>query len=96
MSRRYRAPVKRRKAKNKTTVSDLLGVPAEPEALAPTAPSPLPPPASKPRIILPAAPVKPSHHIERDYTYVLSDLLRISVILGLILIGLVVTALFIR
>ncbi len=88
MPRRYRPPNRRRKMKRQP----LSGEPEAPSDEGAVAPIPSPPPP-------PAAPAafagERSHeprHISRDYSYVISDLRRIALIVAFIIAGLVIAA----
>ncbi len=90
MPRRYRQPVKRRKPKKRTT-ADILAEPLAPQEIAA--------PIAVPRAaVSSAAPASRSEtrHITRDYSYVRTEIVRIALVAGFIVISLVLTALFLR
>ncbi len=89
MPRRYRPPDRRRKPKKQRLPGE-MEVPSYGDAEAPaTSPPPVAPP-------IPVArdPERPSQtqHIARDYSYVVTDLRRIAIIVAFIVAGLVITA----
>ncbi len=89
MPRRYRPPDRRRKPK-KQQLPGAMEDPSYGDTEAPAAP---PPPVAPP---IPVArdPERPSQaqHIARDYSYVVTDLRRIALIVAFIVVGLVITA----
>ncbi len=89
MPRRYRPPTKRRKPKKQR-------LPGETEDSSygdAEAPAISPPPVAAP-VAAPREPERPSQtqHIARDYSYVVTDLRRIALIVAFIVAGLVITA----
>ena len=91
LPRRYRPPNRRRKIKRQP----LSGEPVAPSSEGIVAPIPSPPPPPPP----PPAPAaftgersSEPRHISRDYSYVVSDLRRIALIVAFIIAGLVITA----
>ncbi len=90
MPRRYRPPNRRRKIKRQP----LSGEPEAPSNEGTVAPvSPPPPPTISPAPAAFAGERTPEpRHISRDYSYVVSDLRRIALIVAFIIAGLVITA----
>ena len=90
MPRRYRPPVKRRKPKKRST-ADILAEPLASEEIA----API---AVARTAVSTAAPASRSEtrHITRDYGYVRTEIVRIALVAGFIVISLVLTAVFLR
>ncbi len=89
MPRRYRPPDRRRKQKKQRLPGE-MEAPSYGEAEAPaTSPPPVAPPIAVAR-----DPERPSQtqHLARDYSYVVTDLRRIALIVAFIVVGLVITA----
>ena len=90
MPRRYQPPVRRRKTK-KRSFRDILDEPLEPQEIEA-------PVAAARTAVSTAAPVSHSEgrHVTRDYSYVRTEIWRIAMAVGFIIISLVLTAVFLR
>ncbi len=90
MPRRYRPPNRRRKTK-KQPLSGEPEAPSYEGAVAPvSSPSPPPPPPAPAAFAKERSPEP--RHISRDYSYVVSDLRRIALVVAFIIAGLVIAA----
>ncbi len=89
MPRRYRPPDRRRKPKKQRLPGE-MEAPSYGEA---EAPATSPPPGAPPRPVArdPERP-SPTQHHARGYSYVVTDLRRIALIVAFIVVGLVITA----
>ncbi len=87
LPRRYRPPNRRRKIKRQP----LSGGPETPSYEGTVAPVSSPPPPPAPAAFAKERSPEP-RHISRDYSYVVSDLRRIALIVAFIIAGLVITA----
>ena len=90
MPRRYRPPVKRRKPKKRST-ADILAEPLAPEEIA----APVVAPRTAVSTVAPASRSE-IKHITRDYGYVRTEIVRIVLVAGFIVISLVLTGVFLR
>ncbi len=88
MPRRYRPPDRRRKTKKQP----LSGEPEAPSYEGSVAPIPSPPPPPPAPAAIAEERSPEPRHISRDYSYVVSDLRRIALIVAFIIAGLVITA----
>ena len=90
MPRRYRPPVKRRKPKKRTT-ADILAEPLAPQEIG------APVVATRAAVSTGASASRSeTRHVTRDYSYVRTEIVRIAVVAGFIIISLVLTAVFLR
>ena len=92
MPGRYRPTTRRHKPKKRTTISDIVAQPREAEEEREV---PLP----APRLFVPgktALSRDEGRHVTRDYSHVRAEVLRIAVLAGLIILGLVLTSIFWR
>ena len=90
MPRRYRPPTRRRKLKKQSPFGE-IEAPSYQGAVAPV--SPRRPAAAIDVPVRDEREHQPSH-IARDHTYVLADLRRVALIVGFIMAGLILTAIF--
>jgi len=88
LPRRYRPPTRRRKLKKQSPFGE-IEAPSYQGVVAPASP----PGAA---VVIPVRDERerPPSHINRDHSYVLADLRRVALIVGFIMAGLILTAIF--